>query len=83
MYYGEFENSQFTRKLEILAMTMELLGNLTPSYLFYLGLGNFPIEWNTGKNLKTPLGPGFHVGVVKNHSITLPYPLHPRRHDKP
>ena len=36
-------------------------------YLFNLGLGNIPIEWNTGKNLKTCLGPGFHVGVTINH----------------
>ena len=33
-----------TRQLEILATTLELLGNLKPSYLFYLGLGNIPIE---------------------------------------
>ena len=53
----------FTRQLEILAMTLELLGNLKPSYLFYLGLRDIPIEWNKGKNLKTHLGPGFHVHV--------------------
>ena len=57
----------FTRQLEILVTTLELLGNLKPSYLFNLGLGNIPIEWNTGKNLKTYLGPGFHVGVTINH----------------
>ena len=65
----------FTRQLEILAMTLELLGNLKPSYSFYLYLGNIPIERNKGKNLKTHLGPGFHVGVTITHSITLQYPL--------
>ena len=73
----------FTWQFEILAKTMELLGNLKPSYLFFLGLGNIPIEWNKGKNLKTHLGPGFHVGVIINHSITLQYPLYPTCHDKP
>ena len=34
----------FNRQLEILATTLELLGNLKPSYLFYLGLGNIPVE---------------------------------------
>ena len=34
----------FTRQLEILVTTLELLGNLKPSYLFNLGLGNIPIE---------------------------------------
>ena len=52
-----------TRQLEILATTLELLGKLKPSYLFYLGLGNIPIEWNTGKKLKTHLGPGFQIGI--------------------
>ena len=33
----------FTRQLEILAMTLELLGNVKPSYLFYLGLRDIPI----------------------------------------
>ena len=73
----------FTRQLEILATTLELLGNLKPSYLFYLGLGDITIEWNTGKNLKTHLGPAFHAGVIINHSMTLPHPLYPRRLDKP
>ena len=73
----------FTRQLEILVTTLELLSNLKPSYLFNLGLGNIPIEWNAGKNLKTYLGPGFHVGVTTNHYITLPYLLYPRCHDKP
>ena len=72
-----------TRQLEILVTTLELLGNLKPSYLFNLGLGNIPIEWNTGKNLKTNLGPGFHVGVTISHDMTLPYLLYPRCHDKP
>ena len=65
------------------AMTLELSGNLEPSCLLYLGLGNIPIEWNKGKNLKTHLGPGFHVRDIINHSITLPYPLYPRHYDKP
>ena len=73
----------FTRRVEILAMTLELLGSLKPSYLFYLDLGNISIEWNKGKNLKTHLGPGFKVGVTITHSITLQYPLYPRRYDKP
>ena len=34
----------FTQQLEILVTTLELLGNLKPSYLFNLGLGNIPIE---------------------------------------
>ena len=33
----------FTRQLEILATTLQLLGNLKLNYLFYLGLGNIPI----------------------------------------
>ena len=73
----------FTLQLEILPTTLELLGNLKPSYLFYLGLGNITIEWNKGKNLKTHLGPGFHVGIIITHSITLRYPSYPRRYDKP
>ena len=73
----------FTRQLEILVTTLELLGNLKPSYLFNLGLGNIPIEWNTGKSLKTNLGAGFHVVVTLSHYITLPYLLYPRCHDKP
>ena len=73
----------FTWQLEILAKTLELLGNLKPSYLFYLDLGNIPIGCNNGKNLKTHLGPGFQVGVIINHSITLQYPLYPKRYDKP
>ena len=34
----------FSRQLEILVTTLELLGNLKPSYLFNLDLGNIPIE---------------------------------------
>ena len=29
------------------------------------------VQWNIGKNLKTHLGPGFHVGVTIPHTITL------------
>ena len=59
----------FTRQLKILATTLELLGNLKPSYLFYLGLGNFPTEWNTGKNLKTHLGHLGHSEVSQARSL--------------
>ena len=72
----------FNRQLEFLATTLELLGNLKPSYLFHLGLGNSPIERNQGKNLKPHLSPGFRVGTIINNSITLQYPLYPRRYDK-
>ena len=41
--------------------------NLSTTYVF----GRKHVEWNIGKNLKTQLGPGFHVGVTIPHSITL------------
>ena len=41
--------------------------NLNTTYVF----GRKHVEWNIDKNLKTQLGPGFHVGVTIPHSITL------------